>query len=191
MAQRLKSRKGKRGFTLVELIISFAILAVVALIAALIVRAGGRTYSGISTDINLQYESQLAMSQIQDYVIDCNAYIAADSSGLYVFNRIDDVHYEAFKIARSSTTDELYLYNKTINAVFDPTNAGNFAFGDSQLMSSYVIHFAAAVDTDADSSTDAVSVKVTIDYGAGSKEFTGTQTIALRNTVTKISVPIT
>ncbi len=163
-----------------EMAVAFAILAVVMLTVTLIVSVSANTYGKITTDINLQYESQLAMSQLQEYIIDCNAYIAvsSDGSALYVFNKTDDTHYEAFKFAKKTDDDALYFYKKTMGPItFDTADPSNFAFTDDsgELMSSYVSSISAAVSTS--------SVTIIIKYGTGSKTYNGQQTFALRNKI--------
>jgi competence protein ComGC len=183
MSDKAEQKNANGGFTLVELVISFAILAIISVMITLIIRSSADTYSGISNDINLQYESQMAMSQLQDFVIDCNSAVAvtADSETLYVFNRIDDTHYEAFRFEKSASSDELYLSSKEIDGSFSKTDPSIFSFGSEELMSSYVKKFTAAV------SSDVRSVSVTITYGIGDKTYIGRQTIALRNAVDSIS----
>lgn len=168
--------------------VAFAILAIVMLTVTLVITTSSNTYRKISSDLNLQYESQMAMSQIHEYVIDCNAYIAVSSdvnnNSLYIFNKTDATHYEAYKFAKKADSDELYFYKKTIETDdFLPDNPGNFSFAPEtetgQLMSSYVTSFTAAV-----SSSSAI---ITINYESGSKTYTGEQTIALRNQINDIS----
>jgi prepilin-type N-terminal cleavage/methylation domain-containing protein len=182
----MKKLFNNKGFTLVEMVVAFAILAVIMLTVTFVIGTSSNTYSKIATDINLQYESQLAMNQLQEYIIDCNACIGVNSGGdtLYVINKTDDSHYEAYKFVKNADTDELYFYNKTIETSdFNPADPGNYAFtdGTGELMSSYVKDFSAAV---ADS-----SVIVTMKYGSGSETYNGRQTFALRNQVPNISMP--
>ena len=77
-----------KGFTLVELIVSVAILGIVTLAASGFMIAGSRTYSSLSYTLRLQYESQLIMEQLQEYLVDCSAGAAWDSTEkkLYVAN---------------------------------------------------------------------------------------------------------
>ena len=76
----MKLRKNNRGFTLVELIVSTAILGIIAVAAGAFMVAGTRTYSSLNYTVRLQYEAQLAMAQLQEYTIDCTEGIAWDAS---------------------------------------------------------------------------------------------------------------
>lgn len=168
---------GNKGFTLVEMAVAFAILAIVMLIVTLVITTSSNTYSRIATDINLQYESQMAMSQLQEYVIDCNAYIAVSSgvnNSLYIVNKTDDADYMIYKFAKKPDAEVLNFYKKTT------TDPNDFIFtDDGELMSSYVTSFSAAVST--------TSATITINYESGSKTYVGKQTIALRNKIEVVS----
>ena len=63
-------RKNQKGFTLVELIIAVAILAIVMLAVGGFIVVGSRSYTSANTDIMLQQEAQLALNQISDVIID-------------------------------------------------------------------------------------------------------------------------
>ena len=76
----MKMRKNNRGFTLVELIVSTAILGIIAVAASAFMVTGTRTYSSLNYTVRLQYEAQLAMAQLQEYTIDCTDGIAWDAT---------------------------------------------------------------------------------------------------------------
>lgn len=63
-------RKNQKGFTLVELIIAVAILAIVTLAVCGFIVVGSRSYTSANTDIMLQQDAQLALNQISDVIID-------------------------------------------------------------------------------------------------------------------------
>ena len=63
-------RKNQKGFTLVELIIAVAILAIVTLAVSGFIVVGSRSYTSANTDIMLQQDAQLALNQISDVIID-------------------------------------------------------------------------------------------------------------------------
>lgn len=63
-------RKNQKGFTLVELIIAVAILAIVTLSICGFIVVSSRSYTSANTDIMLQQEAQLALNQMSDVIID-------------------------------------------------------------------------------------------------------------------------
>lgn len=184
----VKKLRCNKGFTLVELVAAFAILAVVMLSVGYAIGTGSRTYGRIAADINLQYESQLAMSQLQEYIIDCNTCVGVSPGGgsLYIVNKTD-ASYEAFKFARNPDGDELFFYKAAMDA-FDPA-APDFSaavFDPGQPMSGFVKSFSAAV-SNAPDTLAAGSVIITIHFGTGGETYVGCQTFALRNPVPNIS----
>ena len=170
-----KIKQNNKGFTLVELLITLGILSIVMVMVGAIIGMSSGTYKNISNDLNLQYESQLAMSQIQEYVIDCNAYVAsvddAVNDTLYLYNaRTDgeDTVYDGYKFALDGNTMMLYTnYNLT-----ETTFSG---FTNEQPMSRNVTNFTAELNGN--------SVKVTLEYELGRETYMGVQTIAFRNPV--------
>jgi prepilin-type N-terminal cleavage/methylation domain-containing protein len=191
MTELKRAIQGNQGFTLVELIISFAILAIMSGMIALIIQSSANTYMTISNDINLQYESQTALSQIENYVVDCNTAVATNGSKdvLYIFKKIDDGNgndvYEGYKFAVDTTTKKLKLYAPLPVASFDAANLSNFSFNSSQTMSDYVISFTANL------APDTKSIEIIIGYQLGSRSYTGRQTIAFRNAPVPISSSVT
>lgn len=186
-----KAITGNHGYTLVELIVSFSILAIVSVMIALIIQTSSNTYGGISNDINLQYESQTAMGQIQDRVIDCSSFAAvtSDKGALYIFSQTDPTHYSAYKFAKSGTSNELLLYyKKNVPGSAEPSDPGIFGFTENQVLSSYVTGFTAEPLDDNVTGEEMTAVTVTIHYSLGSRSYIGTQTIAFRNHVKDISV---
>ena len=78
-------RKNQKGFTLVELIIAVAILAIVTLAVCGFIVVGSKSYTSANTDIMLQQEAQLALNQISDVIIDTTdsiSYSVGTSGGM-------------------------------------------------------------------------------------------------------------
>ena len=157
----MKIRKNNRGFTLVELIVSTAILSIVVLAASAFMVAGTRTYSSLSYTVRLQYEAQIAMAQLQEYTVDCTDGIAWDGSTLYIVNGTD-VHLFAF-----NSGNQTLSYGKAGKAATLTVPAYNLAAEHITGM-------------DVDLRTEG-QVGITLHMQRNTKTYSATQFIALRN----------
>ncbi|MEE3382098.1 MAG: prepilin-type N-terminal cleavage/methylation domain-containing protein [Succiniclasticum sp.] len=70
---KLHKREGNGGYTLVELIVSIAILGVVMVGAFALMTSGGNQFARINGRIDLQYAAQQALSHMGQEVIDTDA----------------------------------------------------------------------------------------------------------------------
>ncbi len=73
--------RSNTGFSLAELIIAFALLSLVMITVIATVSAGSNIYTTTSRQINLQYKSQTAMAQFQQYFMMCSAGITKQDDG--------------------------------------------------------------------------------------------------------------
>jgi len=75
MKKKKNSRKiqnNNNGLSLVELIITVAMLAIVGSIIAAFIATSSKTYTRVSAEVDIQEEAQLTVNQIKDLVIDAN-----------------------------------------------------------------------------------------------------------------------
>ena len=79
-------KNDNKGFSLLELIIAFALLAIVSVILLSFMTSGSNMYSSVSTEFALQMQSQVVMAQIKEYVVDCNGAIYFDGETLTIRN---------------------------------------------------------------------------------------------------------
>jgi len=121
----MRQRKNQ-GFTLVELIVASAIMGIVALASAGFLSAGARTYRSVNYSLRLQYESQLTMAQLQEYLIDCNGGIVWDGTDLYVLNVSADAPSDA-----SVGTLHCFRYSHTDQTLYYGENRPRSAVGPS------------------------------------------------------------
>jgi prepilin-type N-terminal cleavage/methylation domain-containing protein len=185
----MKVRKNNRGFTLVELLVSTAILGIIAVAASAFMVTGTRLYSSLNYAVRLEYEAQLAMAQLQEYTIDCTQGIAwdvtTDATGttktLYIANGDGDI----------STADEVvhaFVYNndeQTISYKRTATGAGfpeNLTFPVDALMAEHVT----AMDVDLNMGDKEVvlagnQADIMLEMARGNKTYSATQVLALRN----------
>lgn len=125
--------KKNSGLTLIELVISVSILAIVGLIVVGFLSVASKTFAKVNGEVNLQYESQLAMNQIKDLIVDANKGIAygletVDEDGGKSFTLIDaqDPNSEANQLAALESADPgssrsvqrvLIIYNESVTSV--------------------------------------------------------------------------
>ena len=176
----MKRKMNNRGFTLVELIVSTAILAIIAMGAGAFMVAGTRAYSSLNYTVRLQYEAQLAMAQLQEYTVDCNQGIAWIPSGtggtLYIANT-DKVH--VFKCDSGTITYSDSAFGDTLN--FTAPGAVKDALLAEHLKSMSVAFIENDPPVENVSPAKAKRVEITLQMERGGKSYTATQVIALRN----------
>ena len=72
---------GKKGFTLVEVVVSLAIMTIVAGAIGAFMVAGNNSYMRGNKELTLQEEAQLAANQIIDMIIDVEKDIQFTDNG--------------------------------------------------------------------------------------------------------------
>ena len=161
-----KLRKNNQGFTLTELIVSTAILGIVAVAASAFMIAGTRTYSSVNYSVRLQYEAQIAMAQLQEYTVDCTDGIAWDDTAkiLYIVNGTD-VH--LFKYDPDPAKQTL-SYAKTRKA-------------ETLDESTITYNLAAEHIADMDVTLSNGQAEITLQMQRNNKTYSATQVIAMRN----------
>lgn len=78
-----------KGFTLIELLVSVAILGILVVAELAFMATGANTYSSVFNDVDLQTESQTAMNQLEDYIVNCSGGLCFNGNALYVIDTAD------------------------------------------------------------------------------------------------------
>ncbi len=158
---KLKKNKkiGKnKGFTLVEVIVAVAILGLISVAAMTLMTTGARTFSSINYYVSLQYESQLSMSQIQEYVIDCEDNISFDDT-------TDTLTIDG--------TDIFFLRDDILYYEFD---------GEEAILAKFVSEFHVSFNEFNDEGTSrAKEINITLNFTRQGKSHEAIQSVALRN----------
>lgn len=86
--------KNNKGFSLVELIIAIAIMAIAGVAVFGFMSYSSRFYSRANKDVKLQYEQQIAVNQIRDIILETSKGIAynkaTDPNTMYIFSQNTD-----------------------------------------------------------------------------------------------------
>lgn len=85
-------RKNNKGLSLVELIVTFAIISIIGLAVYGFMSVSNRQFKSVSNDVGLQYDQQIVVNQIRDYILESSdaIYYDTDTKALYVFKQTDE-----------------------------------------------------------------------------------------------------
>ena len=116
-----RRKNNNRGFTLIELIITVAIIAIFSGVILTFIGTGSNTYRSTSNSAKVQMEAQETADSLEDLIIDANYSIDYQSaSGGAITNDID---------GDSGTGDKVLIICNKSNSGDDST--GNAGSGDS------------------------------------------------------------
>ena len=113
--KRLKSMlKNNKGVTLVELIISSAILLLIITAFLSMIASATKMFARGSRDLDVQEEAQSVTTQIENLLADANLYAGQVGNEIYIVNE-DLVH------VITETSNGVYYSNYEFPATQDPT----------------------------------------------------------------------
>ncbi len=158
-------RNDNRGFTLVELIVSFAIFGILIAAVGGFLVSGSRSYSSIFSNISLQTQSQTAMDAIEDRLMDCAVSAQFDET-THTLTIDDQLKY------RLDTDDGIMYCSDDAGATWEP-------------LARYVTQF--TVTRPAQSSRS--SVELSLSFARGTRSYSETRTVALRNDPATAGIP--
>ncbi len=165
----------QKGFSLIELIVAIAILTLVGAAVVGFCMSGTNSYKTVSTEVDLQYEAQLAVNQLSDLLIDANHGVGFDSAAgtLFIFN--DSA---AYAIVWDASAQQLMLNKYSVTS-------GEVKLESSNLMAEYVTAISAVIPTE--DKNNRQMVNLTITFTKDNKSYTGAKNVTLRNKVSVYS----
>ncbi len=167
-------RRRSSGFTLVELLVCFAILSVVALCVSVMMNAGTNMYVRVSKSISLSNKTQIALVQLKEFFIDCDEIYLDDDGSVYLYDNESEDGICRF-IFNEEDKKVSFSYCETNTA--DPNNKTIDKNDDTQSFATDIKDFEITFN-DAEMPTMA-TVKITAVIGQ--TEYTKTQNFCMRN----------
>lgn len=188
-----------KGYSLVELIVSVAILTIITSAILGFIVTGTKSYGNVSEDVDLQQEAQLSMNQLGDIIIDSTnglKYYYNDNEANTVLSDADiagDPTSKTFAIYNTVketvsgvTVEKKYIYNliwksadKKIyfrkDSIADATGA--VTVGTEELMAEYVSIFSPSLVK----VEDKKKVSMTLTFSRNDKTYTSSKNFAIRN----------
>ena len=166
----------QKGFSLIELIVSMAILGIIAVAEVTFISSGSHIYRSVLNDVNLQVEAQTATNQLENYLINCSAGVCFRDKTLYIMNQdVGGSTEYVFEFDSSTGQINYSAYSVAVTAGGTVTRS----LKESGLMAVCVEGFSAVPETD--SSGNVSSVEVTLKFSKRNASYTAVKKIALRN----------
>lgn len=188
-----------KGFSLIELIISVAILTIITSAILGFIVTSSKSYGNVSEDVSLQQEAQLSLNQISDLIVDSTSglkYYYNDNEALTILSDADisgDVTSKTLaiynvqkEIVSGVTVENKYIYNiiwrkadKKIYLRKDSidSSTGLVMQGNEVLMVEYVTDFNPSL-TKVESRK---KVSISMTFARNDKNYTASKNFAPRN----------
>ena len=171
---------GKKGFTLVEIIVSLAIMTIVASAVGAFMVAGNNSYMRGNKELTLQEEAQLTANQIIDMIIDVEKDIQFTDNGttseLFLENEKNSYLLQWRKGSGASDPGRVYFHESDNTLDVD----GNLVWSTESLLAEYVTKF----DVDLSGVRSDRTVILRMDFSYQDKSYSINETIRLRNDLT-------
>lgn len=164
------------GFTLVELMVSVAILGILIAAEVAFLTSGSGVYRAVYNNVDLQVESQTILNQMEDVLINCNGGMCFQNDTLYVIDPGGggDGEYDEYEFSFAS--GELTYVRNTI-AVLNGTPAAPVP-AESAPLSAHVKSFGVAFQPAAG---NVVSTKISLGLAQQGASFAADKTVDSRN----------
>ncbi len=179
-----------KGFTLVELIVSIAIFAIVGVAIAAFFSMSMRQYKSNTNEVNVQTESQMTWKRLESNILITNAGIWTPNDSqidLYRYSKGAAHEYTMTSIYYDNSGSSHNIYYQ--DYFLDDSNEWVMD-GESQVFASLVTGFKIELfDADGKKITDSsllkkpARAKATINYEANERKYDAENTVAIRNSV--------
>lgn len=182
--KQFKLIKNQKGLSLLELVVSIAIMSILLLGIAGIVGYAAQSYSRNSNETTLQSEVQSVLTQITNLIQDTNYAIEFDSGLNMLRTYYNEFYYEIYF---AESTKEIYMnkfyYDPSVN--FEAVRSGEAQLesiriisadgnhAENKEMADYVENFSVAIVD------NVVTLSLTMKKNAS--EYNGTNSVKLRN----------
>lgn len=175
-------KKDHRGFSFLELIIAFALLGIVSLSVVGFIGVGANTYRSVSSEVNLQFESQVALNQLESYIVNCKGGLFYDAGGatLYIIDKPGG-SWKLYSFRHDAALSQIFFASSDIayNAATDAFTYDLPLPGD--LMGEHIVGM--NIDLSGIGTVD--SVKISLSVSTSGRSYAGDKTVALRNQALK------
>lgn len=186
-----------KGLTLVELIVSIAVMAILGIGIGSFVYVSLQQYKSAHSEVDIQYEAQVTQNKIQDMLIDASRGVSVSSSPnttLYIYN-YNEVEKKKYRIEIKYVPEKSQLqYTRYYIAESAEGEQAHqwMVDGDAknEYLAAYVTNFEVLlydklgkVISGPDSGMVAGKAQIRLNYSLGGREYQSDNTVKLRNSV--------
>lgn len=186
--------KDNRGFTLVELVISMAIMSIVAGTVGILMVQGSKGYRNAKSELDLQMESQTVMAQLNTMIMESNMVnydpvnqvmtlyqietLPATAGAVSIPTKVRNVKFIQYK------NEKLYLYEHDHDQI-KPASGGSVScsgcgkYTSDGLLAEYIESF--SVTPEGDLNKDCKTVTIHLGMKNGIKKYDADVTTKIRN----------
>ena len=135
--KRIMIEDNNKGLTLLEMIISVAILSIVLAAITSFMVTGIKMFGASNNEIELQQEVQLALSNVENRIIDAKMGIRCDDDGTQMILTV-------FNEKTSAEAKEYIVWNRNDQKIYYDTSAANVTlttFSTNEVLASNVTNF--------------------------------------------------
>lgn len=184
-----------KGFTLIELVISMAILAVLGTAVGTFLYTSMKQYHAASSEVSVQTEEQMVQNQLQNLLLDATKGICFATDALNIYNHDTDTGKKEKIVISYVSADEEILYTKYYLDETNPVAGSVWKIEDGAVDESFAgyvndfsVKFYDAAGTEladmaADAGQEISQVKVHIRYQLEKKKYESDFVVAPRNDV--------
>lgn len=186
-----------KGLTLVELIVSIAVMAILGIGIGSFVYVSLQQYKSAHSEVDIQYEAQVTQNKIQDMLIDASRGVSVSSSPnttLYIYN-YNEVEKKKYRIEIKYVPEKSQLqYTRYYIAESAEGEQAHqwMVDGDAknEYLAAYVTNFEVLLYdklgndiSGPDSGVVAGKAEIRLNYSLGGREYQSNNTVKLRNSV--------
>lgn len=186
-----------KGLTLVELIVSIAVMAILGIGIGSFVYVSLQQYKSAHSEVDIQYEAQVTQNKIQDMLIDASRGVSVSSSPnttlyIYNYNEVEEKKYR-IEIKYVPEKSQLQYTRYYIADLAEGEQAYQWMVdGDAkdEYLAAYITSFEVIlydklgkVISGPDSGMVAGKAQIRLNYSLGGREYQSDNTVKLRNSV--------
>ena len=193
----MRQRENNKGLTLVELIVTMSIFAIVGIAITTFFIFSINQYQVSTNEVNVQKEAQLTWKQLESMILSTTGGISEHRDA----SQNNELNLYSIKNSTTKSRIQLYFDKDNHTVLYQEYNFSDVdgtwkKQGDPEIFANYVTQFECVIydtkDREIDTATNETKVpsrvEVTVSYECDGRTFSSTNVVALRNPIAASSL---